>query len=87
MKAKSLKWTFIAVTALGLTGCANPIKTVQSDNLNTSYDQPYWTELASDNPQTYNEAIDYCQHNTTKPNCGPVINTWFKLGYMKVSNS
>ena len=84
MKIKFLKKLGFFGAVLLLAGCSDPIKTVQSDQMSASYDQAYWTELSSGNPQIYNQAVSYCQHNTTKPNCSAVIDVWFKIGYVPV---
>lgn len=81
---KRLQGWAISGIMIFLVGCSDPIKTVQSDEVSPSYDQAYWTQLFINKPQVYNQAVSYCQYNTTKPNCTAAINVWFQKGYAPV---
>lgn len=77
----------VSTAMLFLLGCSDPVKAVQSDEMSASYDQAYWVKLFGDKPALYNQAVSYCQYNTTKPNCAAAINVWFQKGYAPVSQS
>ena len=84
---KRLQYLAVSIAALFLLGCSDPVKAVQSDEMSASYDTAYWMQLFSDKPELYNQAVSYCQYNTTKPNCAAAINVWFQKGYAPVSQS
>lgn len=73
MKKLLVTATGIVALSLALIGCSqSPLDALKSDDTNSTYDAQYWKDTAANDPSLFNQAVQYCSQNPTKPNCAPV---------------